>query len=133
MSLTLLLVDGLVLGVRTVRTLTSIVSDLNHASRMLGGTHHHLLQLVAHGAPGHLLEVLEAGEDLMLDLELDLHAELGTLLDDEGLALKLLDGAGGPEVDDDVGAAFDLETERLDDAFARVVGVGQRLAAAETE
>lgn len=69
----------------------------------------------------------------MLDLELHLHTELGALLDGEGLALELLDGAGRLEVDDYVGAAFDLEAERLDDAFARVGGVGERLASAEAE
>ena len=93
-------------------------------------TYHHLLQLIAHWASGDLLEVLQAREDLVLHLELRLHAELGTLLDDEGLALELVNGAGRPKVDDDIGAAFDLEAERLDDAFARVIGVGQRLAGA---
>lgn len=127
--LTLLFVDGLVLSVGTVRALVSI-SDLDASHMFRATTHHHLLQLVAHGASGDLLEVLQAREDLVLHLELHLHAELGTLLDGKGLALELFNGAGRPEVDDDVGAAFDLEAERLDDAFARVIGVGQRLAGA---
>lgn len=69
----------------------------------------------------------------MLDLELRLHAELRALLDSERLVLELLERAGRLEVDDDVGAAFDFEAEREDDALARVVGVAEGLAAAEAE
>ena len=69
----------------------------------------------------------------MLDLELCLHAECSTLLDDKRLLLKGLEGARRLEVDDDVGAAIDFETERVDDAFAGVVGVGDVLALAETK
>ena len=61
----------------------------------------------------------------MLHLELRLHAELGALLDCEGLVLERLEGTGRLEVDDYVGAAFDFEAEREDDAFARVAGVGE--------
>lgn len=69
----------------------------------------------------------------MLHLELSLHAELGALLDCKGLVLEGLDGTGSLEIDDYVRAAFDLEAEREDDAFARVVGVGDVFAGAETE
>lgn len=69
----------------------------------------------------------------MLDLELRLHAERSALLDCKRLALEGLDGAGRPQVDDNVGAAFDFQTKREDDALARVVGVGDVLALAETE
>lgn len=69
----------------------------------------------------------------MLDLELCLHAECSALLDGERLLLEGLKGAGRLEVDDDVGTAIDFETERVDDAFAGVVGVGDVLALAETE
>jgi hypothetical protein len=44
----------------------------------------------------------------MLDLELRLHAECSTLLDCERLALESLDGAGRPQIDDNVRAAFDF-------------------------
>ena len=47
----------------------------------------------------------------MLDLEVDLHAELGALFDCERLLLKFLDGAGGLQVNDDVVSAFNLETQ----------------------
>ena len=59
----------------------------------------------------------------MLDLELRLHAESSTLLDDEGLLLKSLKSTGGLEVNDDVGAALDLEAKRVDDALAGIAGV----------
>jgi hypothetical protein len=59
----------------------------------------------------------------VLDLELHLHAESGALFDGEWLALEGLKGARRLEVDDDVGTAIDFETERVDDAFAGVVGV----------
>jgi hypothetical protein len=79
------------------------------------------------------LEIFHSREDLVLDLELCLHAEAGALLDGEGLVLEGFSGAGGFEVDDDVGAAFDFETEGEDDAFAGVVGVGEVLARAQAE
>lgn len=69
----------------------------------------------------------------MLDLELRLHAECRTLLDDKGLLLEGLQSTRRLEVDDDVGAALDFESERVDDAFAGVVGVGDVLALAETK
>lgn len=69
----------------------------------------------------------------MLDLELCLHAECSALLDCERLALESLDGTGRPQIDDDVVAALDFETEREDDALARVVGIGDVFALAKTE
>ena len=104
------------------------------ASFALGGrAYHHLLHLVADAhAPDHL-EVLEASQDLVLDLELCLHAERSALFDCERLALESVHRARGPQVDDDVRATFDFEPEREDDAFARVVGVGDVLALAKTE
>lgn len=69
----------------------------------------------------------------MLDLELRLHAEGSTLLDDEGLLLQSLEGTRRLEVNDDVGTSFDLEAKRVDDAFAGVVGVRDVLALAKTE
>lgn len=95
--------------------------------------YHHLLHLVADTHACDLLEVLQAGENLMLDLELCLHAEGGTLLDDEGLLLESLKSTGGLEVDDDVGAALDLEAKRVDDAFAGIAGVRNVLALTETK
>ena len=59
----------------------------------------------------------------MLHDEIGLHAELGPLLDGEGFRLERLDGPGSGQVDGDVGAAFDLESERLDDAAAVILGV----------
>jgi hypothetical protein len=57
-------------------------------------SYHHLLHLAAHSHARDLLEVLQACQDLVLDLELCLHAECSTLLDCEWLALKCLDSAG---------------------------------------
>lgn len=85
--------------------------------------YHHLLQLGANTHAVHLLEVLETCQNLVLDLELCLHAECSALLDDERLLLEGLKGARGLEVDDDVGTAIDFETERVDDALAGIVGV----------
>ena len=68
----------------------------------------------------HNLEILQAREDFMLNLEGSLHAELGALLDCERFVLERLDGTRGLQVDDYVWSSFDLETEREDDAFAGV-------------
>lgn len=59
----------------------------------------------------------------MLHHKFGLHAEACALLDGEGLALELLDGAGRGQVDGDVGATIDFETERLDYAATLVGGV----------
>lgn len=69
----------------------------------------------------------------MLHLELGLHTEFGTLLDSEGLVLESLDSTRGPEINGDVGTSFDLESQREDDAFAGIVGVGEVLARAKAE
>lgn len=66
----------------------------------------------------------------MLNLELRLHAELSALLDRERLVLQVLQGTGLGEVDDDIWAAFDFERERMNDAGARIVGVGDGFAGA---
>lgn len=52
----------------------------------------------------------------MLHPESSLHAELRALFDGEGLRLQRLNGAGGGQVDGDVGAAFDFEGQGADDA-----------------
>jgi hypothetical protein len=69
----------------------------------------------------------------VLDLELSLHAECGALLDCKRFALECLNSARRPQVDDDVFTTFDFETEREDDAFAGVAGVGDVLALTEAE
>jgi hypothetical protein len=79
------------------------------------------------------LEVLEPREDLMLHLELRFHAELGALLDGERVLLEGFKGTGGLEVDDYVRTSLNLEAEREDDAFARVAGVRDVFARAETQ
>ncbi len=68
-----------------------------------------------------------------MDLEGHLDAEVGTLLDPEGLVLQLVNCALGRDIDHDVGATFDLKGEGLDDACSGVLGVANRLAGVETE
>lgn len=87
-----------------------------------------------------LLDVLEAGEDFVLDDESGDHLVGGAFFDDKGLVFEGLNGAGGGDVDDDVGAAVDFlwmvlerawevggerayQRERLDDAASGVVGI----------
>lgn len=69
----------------------------------------------------------------MLDAEAGLHAESGALLDGEGLLVEGLEGAGLGQVDDDVRSALDFQAQGEQDDLARVVGVGDGLAAAESE
>jgi hypothetical protein len=49
----------------------------------------------------------------MLDLELDLHAVPGALLDSERLGLQVFQLAGLAEINDDVWATIDLAVVRL--------------------
>lgn len=69
------------------------------------------------------MHILESAEDLVLDAELCLHAELGALLDLEWLLLEVLERAGRRQVDGDVGATGDFERQGLNHALARVRGV----------
>lgn len=69
----------------------------------------------------------------MVDLEGDLDAELGALLDREGLVLEFLEGAGRGNIDHDIGAAFDFKGEGLDDTCSRIVGVSDGVASGQTE
>lgn len=129
---TLLLVEWLLLGAGTIRTLARVLAHFWLVVFVVSA-HHHLLHFAADAHACDLLEVLETCQNFMLDLELCLHAERSALLDCERLARKSIDGAGGPQVDDDVVATVNFETEGEDDAFARVVGVGDVLALAKTE
>jgi hypothetical protein len=95
--------------------------------------YHHLLHLLANSQALDNLEIFQASQDLMLNLELGLHAESSALLDGEGFALERLDSTRGPQVNDDVFSTFDLKTEREDDTFAGVVGVRDVLALTEAE
>jgi len=58
----------------------------------------------------------------MLHPELGLHAELGSLFDDEWLAFQGFDGSRRGQVDGDVWAAFDFEGKGFDYAAASVTG-----------
>jgi hypothetical protein len=69
----------------------------------------------------------------VLNLEGDLHAEHGALLDCERLVLERGNSGLVLQVDDDVWPAIDLEAEGEDDALARVAGVGDVLASSQAE
>lgn len=79
------------------------------------------------------MEVLQTGQNVVLDLELCLHAEPSTLLDGEWLLLESFDSARCAQVDNDIITAFDLESEGEDDTPAGVVGVGDVLALSKTK
>lgn len=74
---------------------------------------------------------MQTAENLVLDLELGSHGELGSLLDLEGLVLERGFAAWCGEVDGDGVAAGGIHGEGLDDANAGVVGIGKVFAAAE--
>lgn len=69
------------------------------------------------------LNVLQPAKYLMLDHKFRLHAETSPFLDSKRLVLESFDGTRGSKVDDYVGAAFDFESEGLDDTFTLVVGI----------
>jgi len=81
----------------------------------------------------HNLDVVETAENLVLDLESSDHGELGTLLDLEGLILEGELAAGLGQIDSDGIAAGALHGQGEDDAYSRIVGIGEVLAATETE
>lgn len=81
----------------------------------------------------HNLDVLQAGEHLVLDLEGDLHAERGAFLDGERFLCKSLNRGSILQIDNDIVAAVDLEAQGEDDAFAGVVRVGDVLACSEAK
>lgn len=97
-------------------------------------THQHLLILAnPNTLPLNHLQVLQTAQHLMVHLEDNLDPERSALLDGERLILETLESAGGGEVDEDIGAAFDFQGEGLDDAFAGVVGVADGFAAVQAQ
>lgn len=82
--------------------------DLGQTGIESSSSYNHLLHLLAdHGALDDL-DVLHARQDLVLDFKAGFHAEDGAFFDGEGFIFEGLEGAGGGEVDDDVGAVLDL-------------------------
>lgn len=79
------------------------------------------------------LQVLETAQNFVVDLEGNLDVELGALLNLERLILEAVDRARGGQVDDNIFTAVDLQSQRLDDTLARVVGVGDGLAGVEAQ
>jgi len=71
-------------------------------------THNHLLHLVADTHALDDLNILQAGKNLVLNLETCLHAESGALLDGEGLGLEFLESILCGEIDNDVWSALNL-------------------------
>jgi len=113
----------------------SVFSHLN-CFQKTRDTYNHLIRLATRNpdalALDHL-DVVQAAQDLVLDLELGAHGEGGALLDLEGVLLEVLGAAGGRQVDHDGRAARRVHGEGLDDADARVIGIRQVLAAAQAE
>lgn len=60
--------------------------------------------------PLHNLEILQASQDLVLNLELDLHTVLGSFLDGERVRFEILYLAWVAKVNDDIRTTFDLVT-----------------------
>lgn len=79
------------------------------------------------------LDVVQAAEDLVLDLEVGHHGELCVLLDAERLVLERVLASGGRQVDGDGVAAGGLHGQGEDDADAGVAAVRQVVAAAEAK
>jgi hypothetical protein len=72
----------------------------------------HLLRFGTNAHSLHDLEILHARQNLVLDLELDLHAELGTLFNREGLGFESLQLARLAQVDNDIWTTLDLKKVR---------------------
>lgn len=76
---------------------------------------------------------MQTAENLVLDLELGAHGELGALLDLEGLVLERLLAAGSGQVDGDGIAVGRAHGQGEDDADSGVAGIGEIGAAAEAK
>jgi len=134
-TLTLLLIEWFLLGTRAIRTLdiTQVsIPSIDRALNEVGSTHNHLLHLGRHAQPLNHLYVFHARQNLMLHLELCLHAECRTLLDCEWLVLENFDGARVLQVNNYIWSSFYFETEGEDDAFAWVAGVGDVFSGAKS-
>ncbi len=94
----------------------------------------HFLVLAERNAlPFQLLDILETGEDLVLDDELGLHLILAAFFDGEGLLFEGIKGAAGREIDSNVWPAFHFKCEGLDDAEPWIIRVGDGVAGADTK
>lgn len=72
------------------------------------GANHLLILTNRDTLPFDLLDILQARQDLVLDLEFRLHSVCTTFLDDEGLLLQLFDRAGLGQVNNNRRATFDF-------------------------
>jgi len=79
------------------------------------------------------LDVLQAGEDFVVDSEDDFHLVGATFLDREGVFAESLNRAGFGQINHDRGPTLDFQSKRFDDAGARVFGVTNWCAAAESK
>ncbi len=79
------------------------------------------------------LHILKTRQDLVLDLELGNHGELGSLLDLEWFILESGLGAWGGEVNSHWWTAGGVHGQGENDALALIVWIGQRWASAEAE
>lgn len=97
--------------------------------------YNHLLVLShADALPLDDLQVLQPAKHIVLDPEDGLHAEFGSFFDGERLGLEFLNGTGRVQVNDDVGASFDFESQGLNHAAALIGGVhGERGRVRDTE
>ena len=74
--------------------------------------HNHLFVLSNPDSfPFHHLQVFQTAQDVMLNLEIGLHAEWGAFFDGEWLRLQSFNGAWCSKIDGDVLTSFDLQGE----------------------
>lgn len=122
-ALTLLLIHRLVGGARGVTSLW-VNSKLAKSSHDAQSTYQHLLVLAdPDSLPLHNLQVLQTAQHLVVHLEHDLDAERGALLDGERLVLEVVERAGRRQLNHHVRPSLDFQSQTLDDAFPRVIGV----------
>lgn len=69
----------------------------------------------------------------MLHAEPRLHAESGALLDGERMVLEIFQCVGLLKIQDDVGSAFNFETQRKNDHTTRIFGVRDGSAGANSK
>jgi hypothetical protein len=75
-------------------------------------TYNHLLALLAQPHPFNSLHILHTAQNLMLHRKPHLDTKRSSLLDCKRLVLELLELTRLGQVNDDIGAALNLEAER---------------------
>ena len=96
-------------------------------------SNHLLIFRHSYALPLDHLKVFQSAQNLMLNSKGSLHLICAAFLDRKWRLAQILQSAWTSQIDCDVRTSFNFESERIDDAFSRVIGVCDNITTTESE